>query len=1162
MNDESAEKSSKQAAPHKQKKSLLADVHLSPLLLSLSFNIIALIPLLMFLNIFSGDFTVGIVKWYSVMELDPTRAATPAHLALWITGLLFCIFIVDNAILVLIRITMATITLFKVRILLQTVHRPTMESVQAAHRHRSKHGQDDQSARVTKQVSPAVGSAVTNTDTSQEVIVDMPKLSELNLLAQSAQDSPARRSQASSASTAADSQYLQSLNMTTRAYEMIQLPEDTSSSASASSTLDNVISDEDDSKSVKTGGSTNKPAGSTQQLHTNYEYPRVVVQLPMYNEVHVARRVISLSCQLKWPRDRLLIQVLDDSTSQQAREAVNEEVELQQRKGMPVQLLRREDRRGFKAGALNDSMSHLKGYEYIAVLDADFVPSADFLLQTVPYLEENRQLAFVQARWSYLNADQSVLTKVQHINLDFHHLVEQKVRSDFGMFFNFCGTAGVIRKCALEAVGGWSEKTVVEDMEMSLRMYTSGWKLLFLDDVHVPCELPSEYKAYFTQQRRWIAGPLRILTSWLTWLSIWQSKNLTFSQKLTSTFFFVRMLKSVANLIFLLVAVPISVFWADGLLQLYLFTVIPLIVTVLSFAYSTPWALLYWPMYMAFEIGFSFFRFKSLVVGIIHGYHSRTWVVTFKSGGLVSSAKVQAEQAVQRRSGRIRFAELVLAGYMMYVGVVAFQAYLFFFSGVIFFISLSYFWIGVCQSSLADWFDVRVIYRSLVGRHRCVQPQILSTLVFVALMLTLRHLIPHPSMNSGKVTERYVADVNYQKHFLRTSGSAFAAGDFQYTLAGANLHYLFYEKRHITDAVLEQLTSAGLNVIRAWAFLDVGKWDDVGSIDGRKNDVFFQMWDSTTGDSIPREDPTFGLGRMDEQLALIGSMGLKVIMTITNNWYMLGGAQQLVKYAQWYRYAHSLPRDDYHPPQHDDFFSHEEIKRMYRKWAHALVNRTNTITGVRYADDPTIAAWELINEPRCDTVGDKCNQTIINEWIREMADYVHELDNHHLVTVDFPESYWANLSEANMTSQLGLDFVSFHVWPDDLTALNRTSAEYFNDTLRKIELIGSLDCGPKAITEFGFVDDLILVPPVKSNSSSESPSTIVTRQAAYHRVLTDAFVRNNVSMFAFWMYNGYDNHTAALNFDHLGVYGVDASFATISDAVSNHWWYQRRPVHV
>lgn len=191
-------------------------------------------------------------------------------------------------------------------------------------------------------------------------------------------------------------------------------------------------------QSVHQGSST--PHFDEISSSSGWQRPLLAVQVPLFNEVAVTRRIIQHACALRWPRDRLIIQILDDSTKRECRDDVDEEVALQQAAGVNVVTVRRANRRGFKAGALNDATKLLPSdTEYVVLFDADFTPTPDFLDATLPYLESDRRLAFVQAKWSFVNGSDSLLNLVQLVNLNYHHNVEQTVRSYFGWFSNFCG---------------------------------------------------------------------------------------------------------------------------------------------------------------------------------------------------------------------------------------------------------------------------------------------------------------------------------------------------------------------------------------------------------------------------------------------------------------------------------------------------------------------------------------------------------------------------------------------------------------------------------------------------------------------------------------------------------------------------------------------------
>uniref|UniRef100_A0A5B7AMJ0 Putative glycosyl transferase family 2 family protein n=1 Tax=Davidia involucrata TaxID=16924 RepID=A0A5B7AMJ0_DAVIN len=264
-------------------------------------------------------------------------------------------------------------------------------------------------------------------------------------------------------------------------------------------------------------------------------FPMVLVQIPMCNEKEVYQQSIAAVCNLDWPKSNLLIQILDDSDDPTTQLMIKEEVHKWQQEGARIVYRHRVIRDGYKAGNLKSAMncSYVKDYEFVAIFDADFQPTPDFLKRTIPHFKDNEELGLVQARWSYVNNDENLLTRLQHINLAFHFEVEQQVNGIFLNFFGFNGTAGVWRIKALEESGGWLERTTVEDMDIAVRAHLHGWKFIFLNDVECQCELPESYEAYRKQQHRWHSGPMQLFRLCLpdiirSKISIWKKANLIF----------------------------------------------------------------------------------------------------------------------------------------------------------------------------------------------------------------------------------------------------------------------------------------------------------------------------------------------------------------------------------------------------------------------------------------------------------------------------------------------------------------------------------------------------------------------------------------------------------------------------------------------------------
>ena len=232
-------------------------------------------------------------------------------------------------------------------------------------------------------------------------------------------------------------------------------------------------------------------------------WPCVTVQLPIYNEKYVIERLVEAVAAFEYPRDLLDIQVLDDSTDE-TQEVARNCVDRYRQLGVPVTYIHRDNREGFKAGALQEGLKFAAG-EFVAIFDADFIPPADFLRRTVPYFVDQK-LAMVQTRWSYINRHYSALTEVEAILLDGHFVIEHSSRFRSGLFFNFNGTAGIWRRAAIEDAGGWQHDTLTEDTDLSYRAQLRGWHFTYLPEIDCPSELPVEMNAFKSQQARWAKG--------------------------------------------------------------------------------------------------------------------------------------------------------------------------------------------------------------------------------------------------------------------------------------------------------------------------------------------------------------------------------------------------------------------------------------------------------------------------------------------------------------------------------------------------------------------------------------------------------------------------------------------------------------------------------
>lgn len=265
-------------------------------------------------------------------------------------------------------------------------------------------------------------------------------------------------------------------------------------------------------------------------IKTLTSYPMVTVQAPMYNEKFVAARIIDAIARFNYPKDRLQIQVIDDSTDESV-EIVAERVAHYKALGFDISHVRRTNRTGYKAGALADAMPDVKG-EYIAIFDADFIPHPDFLEKSLPIFEDDK-VGLVQSRWTYLNSKKNQLTRLQTVMLDAHFGIEQVTRFTKGAFFNFNGTAGIWRKETIDDAGGWKSDTLTEDTDLSYRAQIKGWKFIYRPDIECPSEIPENMNAFKVQQHRWAKGAIEVMRKLLP--TVWAAK-IPLKAKIEATF--------------------------------------------------------------------------------------------------------------------------------------------------------------------------------------------------------------------------------------------------------------------------------------------------------------------------------------------------------------------------------------------------------------------------------------------------------------------------------------------------------------------------------------------------------------------------------------------------------------------------------------------------
>ncbi|XP_010556487.1 PREDICTED: probable xyloglucan glycosyltransferase 12 [Tarenaya hassleriana] len=362
-------------------------------------------------------------------------------------------------------------------------------------------------------------------------------------------------------------------------------------------------------------------------------FPMVLVQIPMCNEKEVYQQSIAAVCSLDWPKSKLLIQILDDSDDPVAQSLIKEEVQKWQDEGARIVYRHREIREGYKAGNLKSAMncSYVKDYEFVAIFDADFQPTPDFLIRTIPHFKDNEELGLVQARWSFVNKDENLLTRLQLINLAFHFEVEQQVNGVFLNFFGFNGTAGVWRIKALEESGGWLERTTVEDMDIAVRAHLHGWKFIFLNDVECQCELPESYEAYRKQQHRWHSGPMQLFRLCLpavikSKISIWKKFNMIF------LFFLLRkLILPFYSFTLFCIILPMTMFVPEAELPAWVVCYIPATMSFLNIL-PAPKSFPFIVPYLLFENTMSVTKFNAMISGLFQLGSAYEWVVTKKSG--------------------------------------------------------------------------------------------------------------------------------------------------------------------------------------------------------------------------------------------------------------------------------------------------------------------------------------------------------------------------------------------------------------------------------------------------------------------------------------------------------------------------------------------------
>ncbi|AQG81298.1 cellulose synthase family protein [Spirosoma montaniterrae] len=399
--------------------------------------------------------------------------------------------------------------------------------------------------------------------------------------------------------------------------------------------------------------------------------PRVTVQLPIYNELYVVERLVDAVVKLNYPKDKLDIQVLDDSTDETAAILAAKVAEYQQQ-GFAIEHVRRPERNGFKAGALGYGLTFAKG-EFIAIFDADFVPDPQFLLNTIPHFSDPK-VAIVQTRWEHLNEDFSLLTQLQAFGLNAHFTIEQSGRYAADFLANFNGTGGVWRKTAIADAGGWQSDTLTEDLDLSYRAQLRGWKFVYREDVGSPAELPVAMNALKSQQYRWMKGAAECARK--LFVKVLKTPGVSPAIKLHAFFHLFSSATFILVLILGVMSVPLIYIrsrhpeweWAFYVINLFQFNLLILI----SF-YGIPFWLLkrespaklawYFPMYSSLMMGLSLHN----TIAVIEGYVGRKtpFVRTPKFNVTTAKDSWAANKYISRRVSWLTIVEAGLALYFL-----------------------------------------------------------------------------------------------------------------------------------------------------------------------------------------------------------------------------------------------------------------------------------------------------------------------------------------------------------------------------------------------------------------------------------------------------------------------------------------------------------------
>jgi cellulose synthase/poly-beta-1,6-N-acetylglucosamine synthase-like glycosyltransferase len=449
------------------------------------------------------------------------------------------------------------------------------------------------------------------------------------------------------------------------------------------------------------------------------QLPPVTIQLPMYNERYVVERLVEEVLKIEYPRELLQIQVLDDSTDDTApfAEAL---VERYRAIGYPIEYRHRMNRHGFKAGALQEGLEHATG-EFVAVFDADFCPPADFLMRTIHYFTDPK-IGVVQTRWSYINRDYNFLTEVEAMMLDGHFILEHGARSRAGYFFNFNGTAGILRRSMIDDAGGWEHDTLTEDSDLSYRAQLKGWRFVYLPTLDCPSELPVEMYGFQVQQSRWAKGltqvakklaprllrakiPLRLKVEAFLHLT----PNISYPlmvvvSALMLPVMIVRFYMGVWQMVMIDLPLIVASFWSLSLFY----------VVAQRELYPKNWkrSILLLPMLIAVGVGLTIINTRAVLEALFGVQSAFARTPKFAVGDRPMKLEVKKYRA---RSGWLPYAEILVGTYFVAMMVFAVETYNFFSLPFLALFVFGYYWAGF-----------GTLYQEYQGRLRWLKQQRLA----------------------------------------------------------------------------------------------------------------------------------------------------------------------------------------------------------------------------------------------------------------------------------------------------------------------------------------------------------------------------------------------------------------------------------------------------